>query len=103
MPDQKEALLTSCLLSMKQNAHILMEFLPYILLHVVIEGEMSEFTKAHKEISTVANVCYYERETDENLFSVSRTLNELNWVKKIQKNVNCFVGETFANEKRERR
>lgn len=93
MPQQKEALLTSCLLSMKQNTHILMEFLPYILLHVLIEGETSEFTKAHKEISAVANACYYERETDKNLFNVSQIKSIMNICKKLSEENRLIVIE----------
>lgn len=66
LSESSKALLEVCLPSMKYDHRILMEFLPHILLHSLLEGEPNDVNKAYIEITTVINSFNNQQVLNEN-------------------------------------
>lgn len=67
-----KALLEVCLPCMKYDHRILMEFLPHILLHSLLEGDQQDVNNAYVEVSTVINSFNNQRVMDEAVINVCR-------------------------------
>ncbi|XP_060518372.1 serine/threonine-protein kinase ATR isoform X2 [Cylas formicarius] len=66
LPEQRKSLIQSCFPSMKLNKKILMHFLPYILLHSLIEGQGDD--RAYLEFRTIIN-SYNTKTVDSKIFN----------------------------------
>lgn len=69
MIHSEKTLLHACLPSMKEN-RILMEYLPHILLHALLEGNDSEYGRIYSEMITVINSFNNKRKVDEKVLEV---------------------------------
>lgn len=65
----KKTLLHACLPSMKEE-RILMEFLPHILLHALLEGDAADYGKIYLEMITVINSFTKKHKLDNEVLDV---------------------------------
>ncbi|XP_018574027.1 serine/threonine-protein kinase ATR-like, partial [Anoplophora glabripennis] len=70
LPNERKQLLTVCLPSMKQSKRILMNFLPHILLHALLEGPDDIGDKSFVEFQTVTNSFTKKRKLDETVLGL---------------------------------
>lgn len=66
---EKKTLLHACLPSMKEE-RVLMEFLPHILLHALLEGSTDEYGKIYSEMLTVISSVSNQHKLDEDVLEV---------------------------------
>ncbi|XP_066138403.1 serine/threonine-protein kinase ATR [Euwallacea fornicatus] len=67
---EKRSLLLTCYPSMKLDKRVLMHFLPYILLHSLLEGANDEEEKSYKEFVAVLSSSKVKRTADQTLFNI---------------------------------
>lgn len=71
LPANKKSLLKVCLPSMKQDNKILLHFLPYVLLHALLEGEDGISQKSFTEIQTITSSFTEQKPLDPKVLNVS--------------------------------
>lgn len=71
LPIEKRSFLRECLPSMKHDHKILLHFLPYILLHALLEGEGKIKEKSHIEIQTITSSFTDKKPLDPKVLNVS--------------------------------
>lgn len=69
----KKTLLHACLPSMKEE-RILMEFLPHILLHSLLEGNVSEYGRIYLEMITVIKSFTKKQKLDKEVLEVGTNI-----------------------------
>ncbi|RZC32904.1 serine/threonine-protein kinase ATR, partial [Asbolus verrucosus] len=70
LPEENQSVLSPCLPAMKQDHRILMQFLPHILLHSIIEGSNDSKEKSYNEIKTVTSSFVKKKKIDPKLLDV---------------------------------
>lgn len=71
LPSDKRSLLKECLPSMKHDHRILLHFLPYILLHGLLEGDEILKEKSRVEIQTITSSFTDKKLLDPKVLNVS--------------------------------
>lgn len=70
LPEERKTVFQSCFPCIKRDQRILMELLPYVLLHCILECNDEDVERAHLEIKTVVDAsCMFK--SDEDKFQVN--------------------------------